>query len=933
MMKSPGLRKRVISTTAILSLIIFAFSCVSFFINYRVINNRIKENIEESSREYIFENIDIAREQINNLLSFLNTGGYVDFACNNWNIKDSVAADKLQNELIKSLDRVIATSDIIKSVVVIGENDNQRNITWSSGNKKDMSGIFDLRAEDILKTIPSQLFKDWGETTVIDKNELRKLIDTNRKKQPISNAKINALYKFADLLDGELAWSTVTRSTVISIIINKDYYLKHLEADSSITKLLLCNGSGTTITGNIVNPTVDEIKKIKETGKKYTIENYKTNDMQKYDLYILTNSDGDSAGVCLLILILGVVFLLISVIFIRMSSKFVVHPIYHLKEAISSINVTRPEKKQAGLIKISIRGRIFLVMFLSIFIPSMIFSISLYGILYNDVQDRNKTTTNLEKNMAVQTLNTSVNDCTQNITNSMESILVSVTKDEKQEIRLEISDILKYYSSSIKYLKYLTLTNAEGDILYQSKYFNEYAKNQQFIKQITQKFEDYKSEYALFSFTNDSYGDNGIVLVETVKGNSVSSGRLLLFFDSTVLNSFKRVGRNIEYIITDENKQILFDSGYILGNAIDNRSELLVSLRDDTTTNISGIQYQVSTIQIGRKGDWKVYIFKRLDDIQQFIRYFSMLFIYSLAGATLVILILSFIFSLNITKNFNRLKKSMQNSSDNLLYESIDYENNDEIGDLINSYSNMIKRIEILNKENVEQKVREHSLDTLRAQAELQSLQNQINPHFLFNSLSIISGEATKIKNKKIITMITAIAKILRYGLHNAVEVKIQDEVENVQEYIKIQKMRYDDKFDALWEVDNSLLECNILKLIIEPLVENAFNHGIYECIEGGIVRVSIQKIDENIEIVVSDNGIGMSSEILAELREHISADSYQSRPFIKGNGTGLRNVYQRIRKYYNYEADMKIESLRMKGTTVTISIPYKMTLPLRGLK
>ena len=159
------------------------------------------------------------------------------------------------------------------------------------------------------------------------------------------------------------------------------------------------------------------------------------------------------------------------------------------------------------------------------------------------------------------------------------------------------------------------------------------------------------------------------------------------------------------------------------------------------------------------------------------------------------------------------------------------------------------------------------------------------------------------------------------------------EELDNAEEYVKIQKTRFDDRVKVIMKVDPVLKEHRILKQILEPLVENAFSHGVYECVAGGLVAISIQQDADYMDIRIRDNGIGMSADALSRLRAYMMMEEEPSRAanrlFIKGNGTGLRNVYHRVIKYYDGNAEMGIDSARLKGTTVWIRIRKACTVPV----
>lgn len=782
--------------------------------------------------------------------------------------------------------------------------------------------IRDLRAHEILDVLSPALFKDWEEITILEREDLDALIQTNTR---ISEATRAALHDLAAMLDNQLIWCTIREASVIIVGLNKEYYLQSLQVDASTTGLLLCNSRGTVIASNIQLANEKERQDFEENASQYTIKDYKTDDVQTYELYI-RNTPGEYA-IYLYALAFGVAGVLLAIGVSWLLSRFVEQPINRLTQKFSGKTIEESVKPS----RLSIRSRIALVMFISVFIPTVVLNCVLYSVFYSKISSSDRMLADIQTNMVVQTLCTSVGLCEQNKAESMDTILTAVEQGQNFYTSPESGDFFAYYNDFIKYIRYLTLSDAEGNVLYQSRYFNEYKFNQQFIRGLVTKFKQQERRYALYSFREDPYGDNGIVLIDTAKSTRGEDGYLLAFFDSSLLESYKKIGKNIEYIVTDENQQILYDSGYFFDNE-EASAELLGSASTDSV-RISGTDYQICRADVEIEGLWKVYVFRQMHDVNQFVGHFRLLIVCSLVGASIVILLLSYYLSLRITKGFERLKKSMQHSASDLIYETVKYTGGDEIGGLIQAYNDMIQKIEVLNAEKAQNQMRVHALETLKIRAELQSLQSQVNPHFLFNTLSIISGEAARIKNEKITTVITAITKILRYGLKCEAEVTVGEELDNAEEYVKIQKTRFDDRVKVIMKVDPVLKEHRILKQILEPLVENAFSHGVYECVEGGLVAISIQQDADYMDIRIRDNGIGMSADALSRLRAYMMMEEEPSRAanrlFIKGNGTGLRNVYHRVIKYYDGNAEMGIDSARLKGTTVWIRIRKACTVPV----
>lgn len=243
--------------------------------------------------------------------------------------------------------------------------------------------------------------------------------------------------------------------------------------------------------------------------------------------------------------------------------------------------------------------------------------------------------------------------------------------------------------------------------------------------------------------------------------------------------------------------------------------------------------------------------------------------------------------------------------------------NANEIADLGMSFNVMINKI----RELLDSKIKEQA--NLK-KAEFRALQAQINPHFLYNTLDTIIWMAEARKNNQVIELVRALSCFFRITLSEGKDwITIQDEIEQTRSYLAIQKMRYRDILDYQIEVDETVLNATILKLLLQPLVENAIYHGIKNKRKGGTVIVRVYRQDEDkIFLEVEDNGAGFTHYKLAKIQEKINDDSDEFK--LEERGFGLENVNKRVKLYYGKEYGLSIESEYQLGTRVKLVIPMK---------
>lgn len=221
---------------------------------------------------------------------------------------------------------------------------------------------------------------------------------------------------------------------------------------------------------------------------------------------------------------------------------------------------------------------------------------------------------------------------------------------------------------------------------------------------------------------------------------------------------------------------------------------------------------------------------------------------------------------------------------------------------------------------------REYAALICKKQAEVNALQSQINPHFLYNTLDSIRGHAVMEHADGVSEMIEALANFIRYNIGRSGNmVTLADEINNIDTYIKIQHFRFGDRFDAVKEFEgDNYQEILIPKLTLQPIVENAIFHGIERSERKGIITIRITITDKRILLCVSDNGLGMSKEKLKELNDKLSSPLQLKETNEAGtsHGIAIKNVSDRIKLCFGEEYGLVIYSAPNFGTDVEIRMP-----------
>lgn len=278
----------------------------------------------------------------------------------------------------------------------------------------------------------------------------------------------------------------------------------------------------------------------------------------------------------------------------------------------------------------------------------------------------------------------------------------------------------------------------------------------------------------------------------------------------------------------------------------------------------------------------------------------------------IVSLIISSVMSKVISNPIVELAGTMKTLSVNNFSADTDINRNDEIGLLQSSFHSMIARNqELINKE-YKSKLEKH-------QAQINALQAQINPHFLYNTLQVIGGMTLDDRTSEIYDMTVALSDIMRYSLSVSCEmVKLSEELKYLESYLLIQKERFDNDIKMELDIPDTLMDYLIPKLILQPIIENSFEHGLKNKMGIWEIGITARFLDnEVLAINVKDNGIGIKNDRLTQIRSSLKdLDSV----FNSKNHIGLRNVNARIKLLFGNEYGIKIDSEENKGTNIVIS-------------
>ncbi|GGF94890.1 hypothetical protein GCM10010912_44780 [Paenibacillus albidus] len=382
---------------------------------------------------------------------------------------------------------------------------------------------------------------------------------------------------------------------------------------------------------------------------------------------------------------------------------------------------------------------------------------------------------------------------------------------------------------------------------------------------------------------------------------------LLLNYNVVFAESFDRPfeGAGQMYIV-DGNEQIIASSEPDeIGSRL-SASSLSPYWGSPEGTAVNGDGRVLITQKI--KSGWTVAALVHLDRMEEQ----STRIQYSIVGVIAFFLLLSIFLITIVLKNviwrIRKLGVRMTDISEGYFEATVKNRDNDELGELELLFNSMSGRLGNLVKEHTEAVLKER-------EQSFRALQAQINPHFIYNSLSLIRWRAMDQQDEIQVRTIDALTTFYRLALNNRVNVtRIRDEIEHLKAYVEIQQLRYPGQVLVEWQVDPDVLDLYTIKLILQPIVENCYLHGGITTKQHAFIQITIQRLGDTVQFEVFDNGQGIDSEKLQRIR----SGSYTGT----ANGFGMNNIRDRLTLYFGSAGRFEINSMEDEWTAVTVQIP-----------
>jgi len=582
----------------------------------------------------------------------------------------------------------------------------------------------------------------------------------------------------------------------------------------------------------------------------------------------------------------------------------------------------------------SIRYTIFVYFTVSALVAILLIGVSLYSRLSSQLK-----LTIQEENQAVLTqVSRSMDSYLRTIMKLSDSLYYGVIKNADLSADSVNSELTLLYDNNRDYIDNIALLSKDGELLEAvpaarlktgldatlEDWFGttlERTDNLYFtMPHVQYIFDNSENQYRWVitltrsvEITHGPYTDQGVLLLD------ISYGSLQLLLDNITLGN-----QGYLYLISSNGELIYHPQMQLIDVGLTEENNLVAAgYRDGIHQEIyQGRQRDITVKSVGYTG-WKLIGVMpehgvALNNIKT-----NLFVVFVVAFFLFILTLINAYISSRITNPIQELEKSVNELEAGKLDTPIDTGGSYEIRHLGRSISHMAKQIQVLMNDIVN----EHES---KRKSEFDTLQSQINPHFLYNTLDIIVWMIENEQKEQAVRVVTALARFFRISLSKGKSIiMVKDELEHARNYLMIQQMRFKNKFTYRIDAEPEIMELASLKLMLQPLVENGIYHGM-EFMDGdGEIEVRAYLESGDLWYRIRDNGLGMTSEqvagLLAEhppLPEAGNGEGEQPVPSKRGSGIGVRNVNERIRLYFGEQYGLSIQSEPDEGTEILIHLP-----------
>lgn len=555
-----------------------------------------------------------------------------------------------------------------------------------------------------------------------------------------------------------------------------------------------------------------------------------------------------------------------------------------------------------------------------------IIAISFMGIILYAQFARNTKNTAIESNkQLLDQASWNLNTYIRSMMSVSDTMYYSVIKNRDLAYEPMNREMELLYEANKDNLVSIVCVSEEGTVLTASPVANKKIgndiKEQDWFRQANEKIENvhFSTPHIQNLFDNSNYRYYWVVSlsrsVELTNRGHIRRGVLLVDMNFSgieqLLSKANEKGNGYIYLM-NRNGEIIYhpEQQAINSGLIYENNEVAATYEDGNYEEVFEKEERVVIVKTVGYTGWKLV---SVTPVREFAVSLNQIRFFAVMVAIITILLILFgnvLISSRVTDPIRKLEKSIKYLEEGNLDKEVYIGGTHEVRHLGRTINSMVRQMRKL----MDDMVREQEN---KRKSELDALQSQINPHFLYNTLDSVVWMVESERYPEAISMVTALASLFRISLSKGKNIiTIRDEIAHAKYYLDIQKVRYKNKFSVQIDIDPAIEECCIIKLIVQPLLENAIYYGVEHMDGEGEIKIKGYESEGDIYIEVSDNGMGIPKEKI----DLLLTDDQKARK--RGSGIGLVNINQRIKLYFKEQYGLKIESELDEGTTIIIHLP-----------
>ncbi len=435
----------------------------------------------------------------------------------------------------------------------------------------------------------------------------------------------------------------------------------------------------------------------------------------------------------------------------------------------------------------------------------------------------------------------------------------------------------------------------------------------------------YKSDYYLGTLKNQTV----VSAVLNVRENLQDLGYVICNLDlkqfKDIFEPLSQSNGGVIYMVDNEGEVIFHPESAKAGSRLDRSFMENINLNREGSGSFlfrKGEQTDLIMYAQSKVTGWYLVSSVPYDTVTESAREIRQIVYSLLAGSIVLVVIISYLISIQITRPIKRLFERMKNvQSLDFNAKKTDY-GKGEIAIIGQKFEHMVMEINTLIQDVYVSNLKQR-------EAELKELQSRINPHFLYNTLQLVKAEAVFGNNREVSAIVTSLGEMLRYPMYNLdAPVSLEEELNYVRYYLEIYSRRFKGKLQYEIQVADRWLTCTMPKLVLQPIVENCIIHGFENMSRSGTILITADGDDDRFSIVIRDNGQGMAASSLKMLQQQLSgqapAEPKESSKASDKSGIGLSNVNERIKLKFGSEHGIFLDSSEGEWTEVRIDLPFQ---------